>query len=93
MASLGRSNERHITRQAGRGYDTSGGHQYGGAQYGGAQYGGNGPYHGGAQGGSYGGGYPPPINYQPRDWRANWHDEHHPKLKTMMVSYLERTNG
>jgi len=47
----------------------------------------------GGAGGGYGGGYYPPNTYQPRDWRANWHDERHPKLKTMMVAYLEKTNG
>jgi hypothetical protein len=43
------------------------------------EYGGQGPYQGtGAQGGGYGGGYPPPNNYQPRDSRSNWHNERHP---------------
>ena len=41
----------------------------------------------------YGGGYYAPNTYQPRDWRANWHDKRHPTLKTMMSVYLERTNG
>jgi hypothetical protein len=87
--NAGRGNDRQPSRHTGRGYD-----QYGGHQYGGPQYGGQGHYQGtGAQGGGYGGGYPPPNNYQPRDWRSNWHDERHPKIKTMMAPYLERTNG
>ncbi len=52
------------------------------------------------QGGGYGygpsqgsGGYYQPNTYQPRDWRANWHDERHPKLKIMMAMYLKQTNG
>jgi len=58
------------------------------------EYGGQGYQGMGAPGGGYsGGGYYPPNSYQPRDWRANWHDERHPKLKTMMAAYLERTNG
>ena len=35
-----------------------------------------------------------PNNYQPRhSWHTDWTDERHPKIKTMMSSYLERTNG
>ena len=60
----------------------------------GQQYGGQGNYQGtGTLGGGYSGGYLPPNNYQPRDWRSGWNDERHPKIKTMMVAYLERTNG
>ena len=83
--TAGRGNARQPARHAGRGYD----------QYGGHQYGGQGLYQGtGGQGGGYGSRYhPPPNNYQPRDWRAGWHDERHPKIKTMMAPYLERTNG
>ena len=48
----------------------------------------------GPPGGGYTGvGYYPPHSYQPRDWRANWNDERHPKLKSLMAAYLERTNG
>jgi len=87
--NAGRGNDRQQSRHMGQGHD-----QYEGHQYGGPQYGGQGPYQGtGAQGGGYGGGYPPPNNYQPWDWRANWHDERHPKIKTMMAAYLERTHG
>jgi len=70
-----------------------GNEQYRGTQYGGQPYGGQGYQGTGVPGGGYGGGFYPPNTYQPRDWRANWHDERHPKLKTMMVAYLERTNG
>ncbi len=65
--NAGRGNDRQPSRHAGRGYD----------QYGGHQYGGQGSYQGtGTQGGGYGGGYPPPNNYQPRDWRAGWRWRH-----------------
>ncbi len=84
----GSGNDRQTQRPPGRGYK-----QYRGTQYGGQQYGGQGYQGMGALGGGYGGGYYPPNTYQPRDWRANWHDEQHPKLKTMMSAYLERTNG
>ena len=58
------------------------------------QYGGQGYQGTGAQGGGYGGGYSRPNTYQPRDsWNANWTDERHPKIKTMMSAYLNRTNG
>jgi hypothetical protein len=60
----------------------------------GQQYGGQGNYQGtGTLGGGYSGGYLPPNNYQPRDWRSGWNNERHPKIKTLMVAYLERTNG
>ena len=69
-------------------------------QYGGQGYQGQG-VQGGGYGGSYGGrgNYPPHIygygsgTGPPRDWRANWHDERHTKLKEMMATYLERTKG
>ena len=33
-----------------------------------------------------------PNNYQPRhSWHMDWTDERHPKIKTMMSSYLEPT--
>ena len=68
--------------------------QFGGRPDGGQQYGGQGSFQGpGAQVGGYGGGYYPSTGYQSRAWNANWHDERHPKLKTMMATYLERTNG
>ena len=48
----------------------------------------------GPPGGGYTGiGYYPPHSYQPRDWRANWNDERHPKIKSLMATYLERTQG
>ena len=79
-----RGNERTQPRTPGRGYD----------QYGGRPYGGQGLFQGsGTQGGGYGGRYYPPNGYQTRAWNANWHNERHPKLKTMMAGYLERTNG
>ena len=86
-----RGNDRQTQRAPGRGYDQ----QYGGGQYGGGQqYGGQGYQGTGAQGGGYGGGYFRPNTYQPRDsWNANWTDERHPKIKTMMSAYLDRTNG
>jgi hypothetical protein len=84
----GSGNDRQTQRPPGRGYE-----QYRGTQYGGQQYGGQGYQGMGAPGGGYGGGYYPPNTYQPRDWRANWHDKRHPKLKTMMSAYLELTNG
>ena len=69
---------------------TPGGGQYGGGQ----QYGGQGYQGTGTQGGGYGGGYFRPNTYQPRDsWNANWNDERHPRIKTMMSAYLDRTNG
>jgi len=35
-----------------------------------------------------------PGGYDPRDsWHSNWTDERHPKIKTMMATYLDRTNG
>ena len=67
--------------------------QYRGTQYGGQPYGGQGYQGMGGPGGGYSGGYYPPNTYQPRNWHANWHDERHPKLKTMMEAYLERANG
>jgi hypothetical protein len=69
------------------------------------QFGGQGHQGQGVQGGGYGGsyggrGYYQPNNYgysggtgQPRDWHANWNDKRHTKLKEMMATYLERTNG
>jgi hypothetical protein len=87
-----RGNDRQPQRSPGRSYD----HQYGGGQYGGGQqqYGGQGYQGTGAQGGGYGGGYFRNNPYQPRDsWNANWNDERHPKIKTMMAAYLDRTNG
>ena len=84
-----RGGERPQQRTPGRGYE-----QQGGRTYGGQQYGGQGQYQGsGGQGGGYAGGYYQPAGYQPRAWNANWHDERHQKLKTMMATYLERTNG
>jgi hypothetical protein len=69
---------------------TPGGGQYGGGQ----QYGGQGYQGTGTQGGGYGGGYFRPNTYQPRDsWNANWNDERHPRIKTMMSAYLDRTNA
>jgi hypothetical protein len=48
----------------------------------------------GAQGSGYGRGFYQPNTYQHRAWNASeWHYERHPKLKTMMATYLERTNG
>jgi hypothetical protein len=83
------STDRQIQRPTGRGYE-----QYRGTQHGGQQYRGQGYQGMGAPGGGYsGGGYYPSNTYQPRDWRANWHDERHPKLKTMMAAYLKQTNG
>ena len=84
-----RGGERPQQRTSGRGYE-----QHGGRPYGGQQYGGQGAFQGsGGQGGGYAGGYYQPAGYQPRAWNANWHDERHQKLKTMMATYLERTNG
>ena len=90
MGSPGpRGSERPQQRPPGRAYE-----QYGGRPYGGQQYGGQGPFQGpGAQGDGYVGGYYQPAGYQPCAWNANWHDERHQKLKTMMATYLERTNG
>ena len=86
-----RGTERQMQRSPGRGYEQP----YGGGQYGGQPYGGQQGYQGqGAQGGGYGMGYYRPNTYQPRDpWHTNWTDERHPKIKTMMSSYLDRTNG
>ena len=85
----GSSTDRQLQRPPGWGYE-----QYRGTQHGGQQYEGQGYQGMGAPRGGYsGGGYYPSNTYQPRDWRANWHDERHPKLKTMMAAYLERTNG
>ncbi len=69
---------------AGRGSDKQAGQQYGG----------HGNYQGtGTVGGGYSGGYHPSNNYQPRDWQSGWDNERHPKIKTMMVAHIERTNG
>ena len=39
-------------------------------------------------------GYYRPNTYEPRDsWHTNWTDKRHPKIKTMMSAYLDRTNG
>ena len=77
-----RGTERNTQRSSGRGNEQ----QYSGGQYVGQQ--------GYQQGGGFGGGYYRPNTYQPRDaWHANWTDERHPKIKTMMSSYLDRTNG
>jgi hypothetical protein len=84
----GSGNDRQTQCPPGRGY-----RQYRCTQYGGQQYGGQGYQGMGAPGGGYGGGYYPPNTYQPRNWHANWHDEQQPKLKTMMLAYLKRTNG
>ena len=84
----GSGNDRQTQHPPGRGYE-----QYRGTQYGGQQYGGQGYQGMGAPGGGYDRGYYPPNTYQPRNWCTNWHDERHPKLKTMMSAYLERTNG
>ena len=81
-------NDRQTKHHPGRGYK-----QYRGTQYGGQQYGGQGYQGTGAPGGGNGGGYYLPNTYEPCTWRANWHDERHPKLKTMMSAYLKRTNG
>jgi hypothetical protein len=53
------------------------------------------PYQGGAyMGGQYQGGPSPLGGQQPtRDWRTGWHNERHPKIRTLMQSYLEWTNG
>ena len=60
----------------------------------GQQYGGQGNHQGtGTVGGGYSGGYLPPNNYQHCDWRSGWNNKRHPKIKTMMVAYVERTNG
>ena len=53
------------------------------------EYGGQGYQGMGAPGGGYSsGGYYPSNTYQLRNWCANWHNERHPKLKTMMAAYL-----
>ncbi len=53
------------------------------------------PYHGGQyQGGHYSGGaFPAGRHPPPRDWQTGWNDERHPKIKTLMQSYLSHTNG
>lgn len=86
-----RTNERQSQRTPGRGYDSG----YGGGQYGGRAYGGQQGYQGmGTPGGGYGMGQYRPGGYDPRDsWHSNWTDERHPKIKTMMATYLDRTNG
>jgi hypothetical protein len=93
----GGGTDRTSQRTSGRGYDTYRGPPHGGQQYGGQnyqQYGGQNYQGMGPPGGGYTGiGYYPPHSYQPRDWRANWNDERHPKIKSMMTAYLERTNG
>jgi hypothetical protein len=90
MGSPGpRGSERPQQSTPGRVYE-----QHGGRTYGGQKYGRQGPFQGpSTQGGGYAGGYHQQAGYQPRVWNANWHDERHPKLKTMMAMYLERTNG
>jgi hypothetical protein len=85
----GSGTDRPSQHPTGRGYE-----HYRGTQHEGQQYGGQGYQGMGAPGGGYtGGGYYPPNSYQPRNWSTNWHDERHPKLKTMMAAYLKRTNG
>ncbi len=86
-----RGTERQTQRLPGRGYEQP----YSGAPYGGQPYGGQQGYQGQrAQGGGYGMGDYRPNTYQPRhSWHTDWTDERHPKIKTMMSSYLDRTNG
>jgi hypothetical protein len=80
----GSGTDRQIQRPPGQGYE-----QYRGTQHGGQQYGGQGYQGMGAPGGGYSsGGYYPSNTYQLRNWCANWHNERHPKLKTMMAAYL-----
>jgi hypothetical protein len=45
------------------------------------------------QGGPYSGGaFPAGGNPPPQDWQTGWHNKWHPKIKTLMQSYLVQTN-